>query len=37
MEAPFWMNLQSRYDMEVAREMLEDKIDKEVHPFSFAA
>jgi addiction module HigA family antidote len=37
MEAQFWMNLQSRYDMEVAREMLEDKIDKEVHPFSFAA
>ncbi len=37
MEAPFWLNLQSRYDMEVAREILQDKIDKEVHPFSFAA
>jgi len=37
MEAPFWLNLQSRYDMEVAREILQDKIDKEVHPFSYAA
>jgi addiction module HigA family antidote len=37
MEAPFWLNLQSRYDMEVAKEMLQDKIDKEVHPFQYAA
>jgi len=37
MEAPFWLNLQSRYDMEVAREILQDKIDKEVHPFSYSA
>jgi addiction module HigA family antidote len=37
MEAPFWLNLQSRYDMETARELLQDKIDKEVHPFSYAA
>ncbi len=37
MEAQFWLNLQSRYDMEVARELLHDKIIKQVRPFSRAA
>ncbi|MHB8881175.1 MAG: HigA family addiction module antitoxin [Thermodesulfovibrionales bacterium] len=37
MEAQFWMNLQSRYDMEVTRDQFQDKIRKEVRPFSHAA
>lgn len=37
MEALFWLNLQARYDMEVAKEELHDKIVKEVRPFSRAA
>ncbi len=28
--AEFWMNLQNRYDLETARELLEQKIDQEV-------
>ena len=32
MEALFWMNLQSHYDMEVAMETLQDRLDKGVHP-----
>ena len=30
MESQFWMNLQSRYDLEVAREKLSDRLNKEV-------
>lgn len=37
MEAQFWLNLQTHYDMEVALEALQDKLDKEVHPFERAA
>jgi addiction module HigA family antidote len=37
MEAQFWLNLQSHYDMEVAMEELQDRLDKEVHPFTKAA
>lgn len=37
MEAQFWLNLQSHYDMEVAQEALADRLDKEVHPLSRAA
>lgn len=37
MEAQFWLNLQTHYDMEVALEALEDRLDKEVHPFPRAA
>ena len=37
MEAQFWMNLQSRYDMEVTRDQFQDKIKKEVRPFSRGA
>jgi antitoxin HigA-1 len=33
MEAQFWLNLQSHYDMEVAQEALQDRLEKEVHPF----
>ncbi len=36
MEAQFWLNLQSHYDMEVALESLEDRLEKEVHPYSRA-
>jgi addiction module HigA family antidote len=32
MEAQFWLNLQSHYDMEVALDALQDRLDKEVHP-----
>ena len=34
MEAQFWLNLQSHYDMEVALEALGDRLDREVRPFS---
>ena len=37
MEAQFWLNLQSHYDMEVAQELLSDRLAKEVHPLSRAA
>jgi addiction module HigA family antidote len=37
MEAQFWLNLQSHYDMEVALETLEDRLDLEVHPLPLAA
>ena len=37
MEAQFWMNLQSRYDMEVTRDQFQEKIKKEVRPFTRAA
>lgn len=37
MEAQFWVNLQSYYELEVAREFLEDRLDREVHPFLLAA
>jgi len=30
MEAQFWMNLQTRYDLEVTREALADRLDQEV-------
>ncbi|MFZ2632490.1 MAG: HigA family addiction module antitoxin [Desulfosalsimonadaceae bacterium] len=37
MEAQFWLNLQSHYDMEVALESLEGRLEKEVQPLSRAA
>ncbi len=37
MEAQFWLNLQTHYDMEVAQEALADRLDTEVHPLSRAA
>jgi addiction module HigA family antidote len=33
----YWMNLQSRYDMDVAEDALADQVAREVHPLeSFA-
>jgi addiction module HigA family antidote len=37
MEAQFWLNLQTQYDVEVALEALGGRLEKEVHPFSRAA
>ena len=37
MEAQFWLNLQTHYDMEVAQEALADRLDTEVRPFLHAA
>ncbi len=37
MEAQFWVNLQSHYELEVALEALDDRLDREVHPFLLAA
>jgi antitoxin HigA-1 len=36
MEAQFWLTLQSHYDMEVALETFEGRLDKEARPFSRA-
>jgi len=33
MTPQFWMNLQSRYDLEVAEDNLADKLEKEVHTY----
>ncbi len=37
MEAQFWMNLQSHYDMEMALEQLQGRLEREVHPLPLAA
>ena len=37
MEAQFWLNLQSHYDMEVAMDVLQDRLEKEIQPFTRAA
>jgi addiction module HigA family antidote len=29
----FWINLQTRYDLEVAREGIEDRLKKDIAPF----
>lgn len=34
MEAQFWMNLQSRYDLEVARQDLSERLNQEVQVYS---
>jgi addiction module HigA family antidote len=31
MSAQFWLNLQNRYDLEVTEDLLEDRLDDEVH------
>ena len=36
MTAQFWMNLQSRYDLEVAEDNLAGKLEKEVHAYQAA-
>ncbi|ELS00774.1 addiction module antidote protein, HigA family [Xenococcus sp. PCC 7305] len=33
MEAQFWMNLQTRYDLEVTREELSDRLNQEVRVY----
>ena len=30
----FWMNLQGRYDLDVAEDRSADRIRKEVHPYA---
>lgn len=32
----FWINLQTRYDIEVEKDKLEDRLKKEVHVFTSA-
>ena len=32
MESQFWMNLQTRYDLECATEVLRDRLEREVRP-----
>jgi addiction module HigA family antidote len=32
MEAQFWLNLQSRYDLQKAKAVLDNRLDKEVIP-----
>ncbi|HEY1836976.1 MAG TPA: HigA family addiction module antitoxin [Rhizomicrobium sp.] len=34
MESEFWLNLQSRYELEVARDELSGRLAKEVHPLA---
>jgi addiction module HigA family antidote len=34
MESEFWLNLQSRYDLEIARDKLADRLSKEVRPLA---
>jgi addiction module HigA family antidote len=34
MAPQFWPNLQSRFDLEVAEDILADRLDKEVHALS---
>jgi antitoxin HigA-1 len=34
MEAQFWMNLQTRYDLERTADVLADRLDHEVRPFA---
>jgi len=33
MSPQFWLNLQTRYDLEVTEDFLEDRLDEEVHSF----
>ena len=36
-QAPrYWLNLQNRYDLDIAEDTLADKIEKQVQPLSFA-
>jgi len=37
MEAQFWLNLQTHYDMEVALDALAGRLEKEVRPIGQAA
>jgi antitoxin HigA-1 len=33
MSPQFWLNLQSRYDLEMTEDLLDDRLDNEVHAF----
>jgi addiction module HigA family antidote len=33
MTPQFWLNLQNRYDLEIAEDALKNKLDKEVHVY----
>jgi addiction module HigA family antidote len=35
--AQFWLNLQTRYDLEVTEDLLSDRLDKEVHTINVGA
>ena len=35
-EPRYWLNLQSRYDMDMAEDALENRISREVHPLRMA-
>jgi len=35
--AAFWMNLQTRYDLEVAEDELADKVERDVQPLEVAS
>jgi addiction module HigA family antidote len=37
MSAQFWLNLQSRYDLEVAEDALKSRLKKEVHVYQVHA
>lgn len=34
MEAQFWLNLQTRYDLETAREDLAERLEREIRPYA---
>ena len=33
----FWINLQTRYDLEIEKDRLQDRLDKEVHIYAVLA
>jgi len=37
MSREFWIGLQKRYELDVAEDLLSDKIDAQVHPLNAAA
>jgi addiction module HigA family antidote len=36
MSERFWINLQTRYDLEVEKDRLQDRLEKEVHAYAVA-
>ncbi len=36
MSEGFWLNLQSRYDLEVAKDQLQGRLAQEVNPYQYA-
>jgi addiction module HigA family antidote len=35
--AQFWMNIQTWYDLEIEKDKIAGKLDKEIHPYNSAA